>query len=174
MISTLFLLVNRKSDCLQLSLFNMDCLCFIKSGILIFLFAENNYSIYAHTMLIKTPLFHQSFGPSVFLSLSLSLSLPFSLSLSLSGWSPRAQKLSEFTFLPGPLRPSQEGALCLHPIERVPEAFVNRASPMSGTLLVFCVKQGISATFSLLYFLISRLQTTGSGPLKDLNRTPGS
>ena len=46
---------------------------FCKSGILIFIFAENNYSIYAHFMLIKTPLLHQSFGPCVFLSLSLSL-----------------------------------------------------------------------------------------------------
>ena len=50
-----------------------------KSGILIFIFAENNYSIYAHTMLIKTPLLHQSSGPvSFFLSLSLSPSLSFS------------------------------------------------------------------------------------------------
>ena len=48
---------------------------FCKSGILIFIFAENNYSIYAHTMLIKTPLFHQSFGPRVFLSFSLYLSI---------------------------------------------------------------------------------------------------
>ena len=32
---------------------------FCKSGILIFIFAENTYSIYAHTMLIKTPLLHQ-------------------------------------------------------------------------------------------------------------------
>ena len=48
---------------------------FYKSGILIFIFAENNYSIYAHTMLIKTPLLHQSFGHRVFLSLSLSLAL---------------------------------------------------------------------------------------------------
>ena len=39
---------------------------FCKSGILIFIFAENNYSIYAHTMLIKTPLLHQSIGPRVF------------------------------------------------------------------------------------------------------------
>ena len=45
---------------------------FCKSEILIFIFAENNYSIYAHTMLIKTPLLHQSFGPLVLLSLSLS------------------------------------------------------------------------------------------------------
>ena len=48
---------------------------FCKFGILIFIFAENNYSIYAHTMLIKTPLLHQSFGPRVLLSLSLPLSL---------------------------------------------------------------------------------------------------
>ena len=54
---------------------------FCKSGILIFIFAENNYSIYAHAMLIKTPLLHQSFGPRVFLPIFLS----FSLSLSISG-----------------------------------------------------------------------------------------
>ena len=98
---------------------------FCKSGILIFIFVENNYSIYAHTMLIKTPLLHQSFGPHVFLLLSLSLSLFFRL----IPWSAR---LSKFTFLPRLLRPSQEGALCLHPIERAPEAFVNRASPVQG------------------------------------------
>ena len=44
---------------------------FCKSGILIFIFAEINYNIYAHTMLIKTPLLHQSLGPCVFLSFSL-------------------------------------------------------------------------------------------------------
>ena len=86
---------------------------------------------------------------SCFLSLSLSFRL-----------SPGAQRLSEFTFLPRLLRPSREGALRLHPIERAPEASVNRASPMSGILLAFCVNQGISASFSLLYFLISRLRTT--------------
>ena len=51
---------------------------FYKSGILIFIFAENNYSIYAHAMLIKTPLLHQSFGPvSFFLSLPLFLFIYF-------------------------------------------------------------------------------------------------
>ena len=48
---------------------------FCKSGILIFIFAENNYCIYAYTMLIKTPLLHQSFGPYVLLSLSFSFRL---------------------------------------------------------------------------------------------------
>ena len=53
---------------------------FCKSGILIFIFAENTYSIYAHTMLIKTPFLHQSSGPrELSFFLFLSLSLPFSL-----------------------------------------------------------------------------------------------
>ena len=88
--------------------------------------------------------------------------ISFSLSLSLffSGWSPGVQRLSEFTFLPGLLRPSREGALRLHPIERVPEASLNRASPVPGALLAFCVNQGISASFCLLYFLINQPQTT--------------
>ena len=77
-----------------------------------------------------------------------------------SGRSPGALRLSEFTFLPGLLRPSQEGTLYLHPIERAPEASMNRVSSVSGTLLAFCLNQGISASFSLLYFLISQLQTT--------------
>ena len=86
---------------------------------------------------------------------SFSLSLSLSLFFRLIPWSAEA----EFTFLPGHLRPSQEGALLLHPIERVCEAYVNRTSPMSGTLLAFCVNQGISASFSHLYFLTGRLQT---------------
>ena len=82
------------------------------------------------------------------------------LCFSLSGWFPGVHRLSDFTFLPGLLRPSWEGTLPLHPLERAPEAFVNKASPMPGALLGFCINQGISASFSLLYFLISRLRTT--------------
>ena len=100
-------------------------------------------------MLNKTPLLHQSSGPRVCLSLSLSF----------SGCSPGVQRLSEFTFLPGLLRPSRGGALHLLPIERAPEAFVNRASPVPGALLAFFVNQGIQP-LSLLYFLIGRLWTT--------------
>ena len=103
-------------------------------------------------MLIKTPLLHQSFGPRIF-------SLSVCLSLSFSAWSPGVHRPSEFTFLPGLLRPSRESALCLHPIERAPEASVKRASPMPGTLLAFCVNQGISASFSPL-LSYHRLRTT--------------
>ena len=104
-------------------------------------------------MLNKTPLLHQSFGPRVLLSLSLSPPL------SLSGYFFGAQRHSEFTFLHGLLRPSREGAVRLHPIERAPEASVNRPSPMSGTILVFCINQGISASFSSL-LSYRRLGTT--------------
>ena len=103
---------------------------------------------------------------SFFLFLSLSPSLSF------SGWSPGVQRLSEFTFLPGLLRPSREGTLSLHPIERVPEASMNRASPVSGALLAFCVNQEISASFSLLYFLIGRLWTTRFWSIKGLQHLP--
>ena len=102
---------------------------FCKSGILIFIFAENNYSIYAHTMLIKTPLLHQSFGPRVLLSLSLSFRL--------IPWS------TEVLWVHFPAR-----ALCLHPIKRVPEALVNRASPVPGALLAFYVNQGAVAAWT--------------------------
>ena len=61
---------------------------------------------------------------------------------------------SEFIFLPGLLRTTRECAQGGHlPLfERVPVAYVNRASLLSEALLVFCVNQGMSAS-SLLYSL---------------------
>ena len=79
-ISTLFLLMKRWLSA-TLSLIGI-ILC--KSGILIFIFAGNNYSIYAHAMLIKTPLLHQRLGPRVCLSVFLSFFLSFILSFFLS------------------------------------------------------------------------------------------
>ena len=106
-------------------------------------------------MLIKTPLLHQSSGSHVCLSLSLSLSL--SLFFRLIPWSAevlcvhfpaRASKtLSRRCSAPSPHR---EGAWGLH----------EQSVPRAGALLAFCVNQGISASFSLLYFLIGWLQTT--------------
>ena len=63
------------------------------------------------------------------------------------------------TLLPGLLRPSREGALCLYHLERAPSAFVSDASSVSRALLVFCVNQGISASLSLL-LSYRQLQTT--------------
>ena len=60
--------------------------------------------------------------------------------------------------------PNWEGALCLRPIKRAPEASMNRTSPVSGPLLAFCVNQGISASFSLLYSFSSIFLSFNPGP----------
>ena len=46
-------------------------------------------------------------------------------------------------------------ALRLHPTERAPVASVNRASPVSRTLLAFCVNQGRSSLFFSPLYLSS-------------------
>ena len=93
-------------------------------------------------MLIKTSLLHQSSGPCVFLS--------FSLSLSFSGWSPGAQRLSEFTFLPGLLRPLLRRCSVSSPHRDGAWGLREQSKPHAGALLAFCVNQGISASFSPL------------------------
>ena len=131
---------------------------FCKSGILIFIFAENNYLVRQYKYICphhvdKNTFAPSEFGPCVFLSLSLSLSLFFRL----IPWSEEAlwvhfpalasKTLSRRRSVPSPHR---EGAWGLH------EPSKSRA----GALLAFCVNQGISASFSLLYFLIGRLWIT--------------
>ena len=69
------------------------------------------------------------------------------------------------SLLPGLLRLSQEGTLCFHPLERAPGAFVRDASPVLRTSLVFCINQGVSASFSLS-LSYRRLQTARSRSIK--------
>ena len=89
----------------------------------------------------------------------------FSLSVLPSGRLLGAQGLSEFTFLPGLLRPHWEGALRLHqeggvlrphPTERAPVASVNRASSMPEALLAFCAYQGRSSPALCFAILLPR------------------
>ena len=137
---------------------------FCKSRILIFIFSENNYSIYAHTMLIKTPLPIRAMGPlSFFLSLSLSLSLFFRL----IPWSTEAlwvyfpaRDSKTFSRRRSAPSPHWEGAWGLR----------EQSKPNLRALLAFCVNQGISASFSLLYFLIGRLRTTRFQFIKGLQQ----
>ena len=122
------------------------------------------------TQSIKAPFENKTVDPTSPELWSLCLSFFLSLFLLFSGWLLGTQRLSEFTFLPRLLRPNPEGALCLRPIERVPEASVNRTSPVSGAILASCVNQGISASFSLLYsfsfiFLSFDPRPSGSSPL---------
>ena len=114
-------------------------------------------------MLIKTPLLHQSFGPCVYLSLSFSLSLSLSLFFRLIPWSTEAlwvhfpaqasKTLSRRCSVPSP---HWEGTWSL----------CEQSKPYAEALLAFCVNQGISASFSLLYFLISQLRTTSFQSIK--------
>ena len=149
------------------SLFDRDHIMFCKSGILIFIYAENNYLIYAHTLLIKTPLLHQSLGPRVFLSfflffLSFSLSLyfwliPWSSEAHWAHFLARASKTllrsnCAFTHSRGRLVPT-----------------CSSASPKNRTLLAFRINQGYQPP-SLSYFLISDSGPPGSSPLKDQHR----
>ena len=102
-------------------------------------------------MLIKTPLLHQSSCPRVFLSLS------FSLSLRLFFWSAEglwvhfpAQASKTLLRRHSAPSPHREGNWGLR----------HQSKPLAGALLAFCVNQGISASFSLLYLLIGWLGTT--------------
>ena len=104
--------------------------------------------VYAHRKIIKAPLLDQRLGSPCLFSLSLCLSLPPSLSLP-SANSLEHGSLPSSLSLPWLSRPRQEGALCLS----------ERCKPCSRVLLVLCVNQGISASFSLS-FSYCRLQTT--------------
>ena len=106
---------------------------------------------------------------SFFLSLPLSLSL--SLFFRLISWSAEAlwvhfpawasKTLSRRHSAPSPHR---EGAWGLH----------EQSKPHVGALLAFCINQGISASFSLLYFLIGLLWTTRFRSIKGPQHQPRS
>ena len=120
------------------SLGNGYCMC----GFL-FITDERNFLYYSLYILTEKSLKHLC-------SIRAWVPVSFFLSLSLFSWFPGAQRPVLLTLLPGLLRFSQEGALCLHPpLERAPGAFVRDTSPVSRTLLVFGVNQGVSASFSL-------------------------
>ena len=89
-------------------------------------------------MLNKTPLFHQSWGPRVFLSFSLSFSLFQANSLE------HRSPLSSL-FCPG----------LQDPPERVPCAYVKQCKPCVKGFIVFCINQGISDSFSLFFTFLS-------------------
>ena len=111
-------------------------------GFLIFIIDKRNflyYSLYILRKIIKETLLHQSLGPRIFLSFSLSLRLiPWSTETGLAHFPARASK----TLLRRCPMPTS-------PLKRAPSAFVRDASPVSRTLLVFCLNQGVSASFSL-------------------------
>ena len=97
-------------------------------GFLIFIIVERNSLYNSLYMLIEKWLKH-------LYSIRAWVSVSFFLFLSPSG----AWKPTELTLLPGLSRPPWESALCLH----------EWCKPCSRVLLVICINQGVSASFSL-------------------------
>ena len=127
-------------------------------GFLIFIIDERNFLYYSLYILTEKSLKHlcsmKAWVPVSF-SLALSLQLiPWSTETRLAHSTVWASKtLSRRCPVPSP---------CL---ERVPSTFMRDASPVLRTLLVFCINQGVSASFSLS-LSYRRLQTARSRSIK--------
>ena len=137
---------------------------FCKSGILIFIFAEKNYlvrqSICPHHVWLKHLCSIRALVPvSFFFFPSLSQAISLECEAFWVHFPARASKT--LSRRRPATSPHWEGAWGL----------LEQSKPHAGALLAFCINQGISASFSLLYFLIIDSGPPGSGPLKDLNRT---
>ena len=128
-------------------------------GFLIFIIDERNFLYYSLYILTEKSLKHLC---SIRAWVPMSVCLSFSLSPRLIPWS------AETRLAHSPARASKtlEKAPCaFNPLERAPGAFVRDASPVSRTLLVFCVNQGVSASF-FLSLSYRRLQTARSRSIK--------
>ena len=71
---------------------------------------------------------------------------------------PGAQGPSVFTFLPGLLRPTREGAQggATSAIQEGACGLREQSKSCAGALLAFCINQGISASFLFFIFLIEK------------------
>ena len=118
-------------------------------GFLIFIIDERNFLYYSLYILTEKSLKHLC---SIRAWVPMSVCLSFSLSPRLIPWS------AETRLAHSPARASKT-------LERAPGAFVRDASPVSRTLLVFCVNQGVSASF-FLSLSYRRLQTARSQSIK--------
>ena len=126
-------------------------------GFLIFIIDERNllyYSLSTHRKIIKAPLLHQSLGPCV---------LSFFLFLRLIPWSAETHLAHSPAWASKTI--SRRHPVPSPHLERAPGAFVRDASPVSRTLLVCCINQGVSASFSLS-LSYRRLRTARSRSIK--------
>ena len=149
-ISTLLLFTSHtvKGDCLQLSLFDRDRLMFCKSGILIFVFAENNHLVKQY--ICPRHVDENTFAPSELWSPCLSF-YSFFLSLSLYFWLiPWSAEAPWAHFLAWASKILSRRHTAFTRSRGRPVPTCSSVSPKNRTLLAFRVNQGISASFSLL------------------------
>ena len=131
-------------------------------GFLIFIIVEGNFLYHSLYILTEKSLkhlcSHQSLGAHVLLS--------FFLSPQLILWS------AETRLAHSPVRASEtlsrRRPVPLPLLKRAPVAFMRDLSPVSRTLLVLCINQGISASFSLSLSYCC-LRTIRCRSLKDPN-----
>ena len=113
-------------------------------GFLIFNTVERNF-LY-HSLYIVT---EKSLKHLCFIRAWVPMSVYLSVFLSLLGWFSGAQRPVLLTLLPGLLRLSWEGTLCLHPPPEDARCLRERCKSCVKDFLVLCVNQGVSASFSL-------------------------
>ena len=106
------------------------------------------FKVYKLPLKIKLWALLKAWSPRVLLSLSFSF----------SGWFPGAQGPFAFTFLPGLLRHTGEGAQSGAPsaIWKGACGLCEQSKSRAGALLAFCVNQGISASFLSSIFLTAK------------------
>ena len=92
-------------------------------GFQIFIIVVRNYLYHSLHILTEKSLKHLC-------SIRTRVPVSFFLSLPFFGWFLGVQRPILLTLLPGLLRISREGTLCLHPLQRAPGAFMRDASPV--------------------------------------------
>ena len=107
-------------------------------GFLIFIIDERNFLYYSLYILTEKSLKHLC---SIRAWVPMSVCLSFSLSPRLIPWSAETRLAHSPAQAPKTL--SRRHPVPSPHLERAPGAFVRDASPVSGTLLVFCLNQGV-------------------------------
>ena len=135
-------------------------------GFLIFTIDKTNFLYYSLYILTEKSLKHLC---SIRAWVPMSFFLSFSLSLTVLGWFLGAQRPVLLTFLPGLLRPSREGALCLHPPREGARCLRERCKSCVKDFIGFLRKPGSYQPLSLFHFLIVASGPPGPCPIKDPN-----
>ena len=117
-------------------------------GFLIFIIVVRNFLYHSLYILTENSLMHLC-------SIRAWVSISFFLSLSLSGWFLGTQRPVLLTLLPGLLRLSQEGALCLHPSSRGRLVPLWETQVLCQGLFGFLRKPGSISLFLSFTFLSS-------------------
>ena len=137
-------------------------------GFLIFIIVKRNSLYNSLHILTESSLKHLCF-----IRAWVPMSVYLSVFLSLLGWFSGAQRPVLLTLLPGLLRLSWEGTLCLHPPPEDARCLRERHKSCVKDFIGSLHKPGSISLFLSFTFLIVTSGSPGPGPLKDPNTSPG-